>query len=380
MSRHRGVRALALSLVLALAGCGTVGPLSSEPAAAPRWERLPDPPLSPRSMTRLHWTGSEVLALGGDTAPPCPPAASCVDPSEPQRDGAAYDPGTGRWRRTAEAPRPLVGGAVVDGDVVWAQTGWQADAALLSYDASEDRWDEHPPPPPPPGPATASYVLAVSQGRPVALRIEQAASSDAVYDPAARVWAPLPRDPLSPSFDRTAVQTPRGLLVTGAAAVPNPGSAAPSFLRAALLDVSTSTWRRLPDSDQLVGAGIAVHGDRAIWPDLGGADGGAVNGYGRTIPFGGRLDVATGEWQPLPDAPEEGSGGWSAFALGGAVSAAEGYLYDDRDGSWTHVARPADGPASAGAAVWAGEDLVVVGGTTELVRARGAWVLRGAGR
>jgi hypothetical protein len=276
-----------------------------------------------------------------------------------------------------------VGGAVVDGDVVWAQTGWEADAPLLSYDASDDRWTVHPAPP---GPAAASYLLAVSAGHPVALRTEQRTErhTDAVYDPHAGTWASLPPDPLTPSFDRSAVQTPRGLLVTGAEAVPDPGSEQPSYLRAMLLDVSRGTWRRLLDSDQLVGAGIAVHGDRAVWPDLGGADGGEVDGYGRTIPFGGVLDLAAGTWHRLPGAPAEGSGGWPVHALGGPVSAAEGYLYDDRGGSWTRLPRPADGPALPGAAGWAGEDLVVVGGTTEPVtryeRVQGAWVLHGAGR
>lgn len=383
-ARHTIVLRMAVVLLLAVAACGTGTPVEVGPAqAALRWERLPDPPLSPRFLPALHWTGSELLALGGDTVPPCPPAASCVNPAEPQRDGAAYDPATGRWRRTAEAPRPLGGGAVVDGDVVWAQTGWEADAPLLSYDASEDRWTQQPAPP---GPPTASYGLAVSEGRPVALRREQRTQRypDAVYDPHAGTWESLPPDPLAPSFDRAAVQTPHGLLVSGAEAVPNPGSDQPSYLRAMLLDVTTKTWQRLPDSDQLIGAGIAVHGDRAIWPDLGGADGGAVNGYGRTIPFGGVLNVATGAWQPLPHSPAEGTGGWAAYALGGAVSATEGYLYDDRNGSWTPLPRPQDSPPHPGAAGWADEDLVVIGGTTEPIdryeRVQGAWVLRGAGR
>jgi hypothetical protein len=260
------LRALAVLLgVSVAAACGTAQPAEPEPeagSAAPleslQWERLPDPPLSPRSLVQLHWTGRELLALGGDIVPPCPPAASCADPSQPQRDGAAYDPVTRTWRPTALAPRPLVGRAVVDGDVVWAQTGWDADAPLLSYDASADRWTEHPGPP---GPARAAYVLAVADGRPVALRIEQRTERypDALYDPTERTWQALPPDPLAPSFDRSAVQTPQGLLVTGAEAVPDPGSEEPSLLRAALLDVPAATWRRLPDSDQLVGSGIAVH-------------------------------------------------------------------------------------------------------------------------
>jgi len=380
----RGLRVAATALLLALAACGTAEP---ERAATTelRWERLPDPPLTPREFGPLHWTGRELLVLGGDTVPPCPPAASCATPPRPQRDGAAYDPSTNTWRRTADAPLPLQGHQVLDGDVVWAQTSWHGDAPLLSYDASKDRWTQHPPPP---GLALAAYVLTVADGHPVALRTEQRTQHypDAIYDPARRSWTNLPADPLSPSFDRAAIETPQGLLVTGAKAVENPGSEKPAFLRAELLDPTTRTWKRLPASDQLVGAGIALHGTRAIWPDLGGANGGDVNGYGRTIPFGGVLDLATARWERLPDPPAEGHGRWAPFALGGPVSAAEGFLYDDRyddrTRTWTAVPRPEDGPADPGSAAWVGDDLVVVGGTTDpsttFERVQGAWVLRNA--
>lgn len=367
--------------LLVLTGCGAAGTeVATSPAAAPRWERLPDPPLSPRSVPAVHWTGTEVLVLGGDTAPLCPPTASCVDPPEPQLDGAAYNPATGRWRTTRPSPVPVVGAGVGDQQTVWFMT---AKGSLLAYDASADQWQDHPPPP---GPASASFVLAVSRGLPVALRTEQRTQglADALYDPDSRTWIELPRDPLAPSFDRAAVDTAQGLLVTGAEAVDNPGSEKPTLLRASLLDVGTRTWTRLPDSDQLVGSGIAVHGDRAVWPDLGGADGGEVNGYGRTIPFAGVLDLAARKWQRLADVPAEGSGGWPAFALGGPVSAAEGYLYDDRSRRWSKLSRPDGGPALPGQSVWAGEDLLVIGGTTapadDYQRVSGAWILRGAGR
>ena len=379
----RAVVALGLG---ALTACGAPTAQTAQTARPTtlQWERLPDPPLTPRFLTELFWTGSELLAIGGDPNPPCPPNANCIaGPLPAARDGTAFDPATSTWRRIADAPRALEGDALVSGDVIWARTGWQADDPLLSYDASEDRWTSHPPPP---GTGPASYNLAVSRGQLVALRTDQQLdrSRDALYDPSTRSWSALPPDPMAPSFDRTAVDTAHGLLVTGAESVANPGSDKPAYLRAALLDVGRKTWRRLPDSEQLVGAGIALHGDRAIWPDLGGADGGEVNGYGRVIPFGGVLDLASQRWLPLENAPDERSGGWPAYALGGAISATEGYLYDDRDRSWTSIPQPADGPAAPGAAGWAGHDLVVVGGTTEpgddYRRVQGAWVLRAAGR
>ena len=98
-------------------------------------------------------------------------------------------------------------------------------------------------------------------------------------------------------------------------------------------------------------------------PSLGGADGGEVNGYGRTIPFGGRLDPATGTWTRLPDPPQERTGGWPVEALDGPVIAAEGWLYDDRAGSWARLPKPSGAPPSPGVAVWADGELLVLGGT-----------------
>ncbi|MDP9434040.1 MAG: hypothetical protein M3P93_02090, partial [Actinomycetota bacterium] len=69
-------RLLAVLVLALLAGCGP----GTATGPAPSWERLPDPPLSPRTLPVVAWTGAEVLVLGGDTAPLCPPSASCVDP------------------------------------------------------------------------------------------------------------------------------------------------------------------------------------------------------------------------------------------------------------------------------------------------------------
>ena len=98
-------------------------------------------------------------------------------------------------------------------------------------------------------------------------------------------------------------------------------------------------------------------------PTTGGADGGEVNGYGRVIPFGGRLDPATGTWSRLPDPPAEYTGGWTVEAPGGTVMAADGWLYDDQAETWTRLPRPMGAPEDPGPAVWAGDVLVVHGGT-----------------
>jgi len=97
-------------------------------------------------------------------------------------------------------------------------------------------------------------------------------------------------------------------------------------------------------------------------PTLGGVDGGATNNYGRSYPLGGALDPAAGSWEPLPNPPPPSTGGWPVEALGGPRSAVEGWIYDDRDGTWTRLPPPAEDLVEPGSGVWAGDVLVVLGG------------------
>jgi hypothetical protein len=76
----------------------------------------------------------------------------------------------------------------------------------------------------------------------------------------------------------------------------------------------------------------------------------------------------TDEWSALPDAPDvEGPSPASIIvnAAAGPLVAGWGYLYDDRDGSWTPFGRP-DSPVDggSGAAIVDGR-LLVFGGRDE---------------
>lgn len=367
-ARPRGVipTRLLLALALLLAGCAT----AARPVAD-GWERLPDPPLSPRARSVLAWTGSELLVLGGDVSPPCPGGASCVGGPALRRDGAALDPVRSTWRRVADAPLPPAGRAVLLGGTVWVQ----AARALLAYDVRTDRWVAHPPPP---GTGRTGWQLYGSRGLLVALVSSEEGGTtarDALFDPAIARWELLPPDALRPSFDRSAVDTPDGLLVTGAKVVP-PSFPGPSLMRAELLDTQSRSWHRLPDSEQLVATGGVAHGGKVWFPMLGVADGGEVNGWGRTVPYGGYLDLARTRWAHLTDPPDERTGGWVVQAPGGRLSAASGWLFDADTESWSSLARPADAPERAGEAAWAGDALVVVGGQQDLRWVQGAWLLR----
>lgn len=384
-------------LLLLTAGCGqgvtgedTPGQQGNRAKAesavleAGAWTRVPDPPLSPRERPVAAHVGGEAVFVGGYGGPPCPPNADCAMPEEAyERDGAAYDPATNTWRRIADAPRALSAWApaAVVGEHLYIATG----PTLLAWDSIEDSWHEVRPP------REARPSFLVPDGDRLVLASgsdEYGVRPDHVLDTSTGAWAILPEDPLKPSFDRIITSTPHGLVLTARPIMPDGGPADPALVHATLLPPGKSNWRMLPPSDQLGGWRWAWTGKHLVDPTLGGADGGQVNNFGRVIPFGGRLDPATGKWSRLPDAPGERTGGWPVEALDGPLIAAEGWLYDDNDGSWTRLPRPDEAPAEPGPGVWAGEVLVVYGGadwggpdkpddwTPENVWSTGAWAYR----
>lgn len=382
---------------LALSACGQTS-TSPDPANAPAvgaWTRLPDGPLSPRegSATAHLSTPDADLAVfvGGYVGSPCPPNADCVfSGGSTASDGAAYDLDTGAWHAIADAPRPVASHAstAVLGDTMYVLT----NGHLLAWDAGEDVWSELS------APTRTVWASLVADTHGDVPRLVLASGSDEhgvhpdeVYDPASGTWSVLPPNPLQPSFDRVVVSTPAGLVLTAKPIARDGGPEDPALVRAAVLEPGAAQWRSLPPAEnQLGGWYWTWTGTRLVDPTPGGADGGQVNNFGRTIPYGGALDPATGTWTLLEGTPEEFSGGWAVDALGGRFNAVQGWVYDDGDAAgdgrgWTRLDRPDDAPAEPGPGVWAGDTLIVSGGadwdnadepdewTPENVWSTGAW-------
>lgn len=347
-----------LAGLLSLVGCGERGgPLEAAPTG-PGWERLEDLPLPKRTGPVVVWTGEEVLAVGGDVGTECPPMADCVRPNTAGTDGAALDPDSGTWQEIADAPLPIP--AYAGGVVVAAHLFVRVDRALLDYDIEADRWQILPR-------AVSPWYDLVADGDRLVLvsgSDEQRELPDLAYDVRRATWSALPEDPIGSAFDRGILATGRGLLLLAHELVPNPGSAEPSLVLAALLDRDTGTWRRLPDSDQLGGGYWAVLGDRVVDASVGSSDGGGPEpgDYGREVPHGGILDLGTSRWSRLPSLPKESGRGWAVHSSGDRMVAAAGWFYDDERGTWTPAPRPPGGPDHPGPAVWAGDQLVVVTG------------------
>jgi hypothetical protein len=355
------VRILVAGLLLTAACGAAASPAPATSDATGAWHKLSVAPIAARLGAVTAWTGTEALFLGGDTRPPCPPSADCVAPGAGARDGAAFDVERATWRRTAAAPAPIAAYAphAVIGDEVWIMTGDR----LLSYDASADAWVTHPLP----STVAGGEDLIADRGRIIVVRGERRSTDDPdqVYDRQTQTWSALPADPLDPAWGRMLTSTSAGLVLTGYDLVAAPGGEKPAILRAALLAPSADRWKLLADSDQLGGGRWTWTGQRMVDPTPGGADGGEVNNYGRTIPNGGVLDPTTGAWSRLPHAPKEFTGGWVVEALAGPLAAVDGWVYDDRAQTWRKLPRPADAPARAGSAVWAGEALIDLGGVDE---------------
>jgi len=356
MGAGRMRAAVALPLAALLLSACAQRPAAPDDAAAGSgtWNPVPSAPLSPRLDAVTAWTGTEALVLGGDVDGLCPPDASCSGPAEKSAaDGAAYDPVGQAWRPVADAPYPIPGGtpSTDAGDTVHLVH----DDRLLSFDATEDAWSVSPPAP---AGAVLGAPAALDDGTVVLVDGERAGDepSGVVYDPATRRWSELADDPLGPTFDRTATAIPGGLVLTGAV-LPDDWDGARPAMHAAVLDLASQRWTVLPDTERTGGWRWSWTGARLVdvYPDGQDTD-------GDRFVQGGALDPRTGWWEPLPGTPLMNSGGWPVDAIGGPLAAVDGWVYDDRDRAWTALERPSGAPAEPGSAVWAGDELLVLGG------------------
>lgn len=369
-----GGRVLAvLAVTMFVAGCGAATERRAESdGRAEAWERVPDGPLSPRSQAVVVWTGHEVLVVGGEDRP-CPPNADCAVPdSPPLGDGAAYDPATGEWRRIANPPIPFSWAqtALVGDSVFFLVSGTsgrpEARAGFLAYTPTADSWRELPWPEASGSPDGSGYRLAAAGERLVLWSgtDERGERPDWIFDPTWSEWAVLPDDPMTPAFDRHMEWAGDRLALFDHELVPNPGSERPSPTRAAVLDVGSGRWDRLPDSEMLSSAPWLLDGGRLVNPTLGGADGGETNNWGRRYPHGGTLEVTERRWSALPDGPAGDA--FTAGVVGRGAARFDGYrgwVLDLSSGRWREVphldeAQNVTGRASAAA----GRDLFVYGG------------------
>lgn len=348
-------------------------PAPSAPPSPAGWRTLPAPPLAPRSDALAVWTGAEVLVLGGEPQPHCPPNADCALPEGAALgDGAAFDPVTGRWRTIAEAPAPVTGAArvAVAGDAVYVlahpATRAAGDGGFFRYEPAADTWAAFTPPD-----HSARYDLVGLGDGVVAFPTsdEREPLPDLRFEPDTGAWSTLPDDPLGPSYERSLVGVAGRLHLFAKDLVESPNSSGPSLVRTAEFDPATGEWSVGPDSELIGGWGAVVVADRVVFPQLGGADGGAVDNWGRTYPYGGIYDTTRRAWSDLPErdpavlgvgaigTADAGYTGWAGAVLD--IDAATWIdvppLPDERSGPWGGVARRAVTAAGQALFVYGGE-------------------------
>lgn len=341
------------------AGCAgaSESPTADPPArtGSAAWTAAPTGPLAARHSVVATWVGGRFVVVGGRSGPPCPSNAGCAPPREPAlRDGAILDPAAGTWTRIAPAPVPVTGPGfppVVVGGRVYLLT--DAPAAFLSYDPATDRWQRLRPPP-------VDGALVAAGGTVLVVPTQSGQGADAAFDPRSGRWRRLSRDPLGPSFDRSAARLGDRVLLSAKRLGADPG--APALVRLATADAGLTRWSALPDSE-IIGFAPVTAAGQVVWPYTGSADGGG--GWGRSYPEGGILDPATGSWRPLPAVPwPAGPPTCCATAVGDRVLV-DGHLLQPATGEWTRVP-PLPGGARNSATTAAGPDLLLVwGGATE---------------
>ncbi|HEX6076373.1 MAG TPA: hypothetical protein VFZ32_14060 [Micromonosporaceae bacterium] len=362
---------LLMAAALATASCGQSVTPSGE--ASGDWRQVRGVPLSPRENAVGVWTGEEVLLFGGSDARPCPPNASCLPPKEPPlADGAAYRPATGQWRKLPKAPvgfdfaeHALIGRTLY----VWVtelRGQPRGSAAFMAYQIEQDRWQELPLPP---DHARGGYNIVSAAGRIIFYRgnDERGDHPDQVYDPRLRSWSELPADPLSPSSGRTMVWTGDRLVLFDHELTSDVSGDRPDLARAAVLDLASGAWRRLPDSELLGTWPWVPVGGRLVNPTLGGEDGGKVNGWGRSYPYGGILDLGTGRWSALPNPPAEDAEDAGVGLLtpsDGHFFAERGWVLDTATDRWIRIPEinEPNGYVQGRTVVSAGRDLFLFGG------------------
>lgn len=297
MRSLRTTVAVALLAVVA-AGCasdpGDEQATGGRPDTAQEWRRLPDPPLTPRDHAVVVGVDGRMLVVGGWEFL-CPPNADCSTPEGPLLDdGAVYDPATNSWATIAAPPfglrRQEYATAELDGSA-WVLTGCAngprcgAQPRLLSYDLDGDRWTDHGPVP---GPQDSRHLVVV--GRTLLLHAgsdEYGESPDLVFDPRRAEWSELPDDPLPRTFDRFIVSVGGQLVLAGSSIAALDAGADPTKL-VATFDLATREWEQLPDAPG--------QGYQLLPTDRGPL----LNGHFIDSP-GWILDPGTWTWTELPE-------------------------------------------------------------------------------
>ena len=413
--QQRGTRwrwpALAAAVVLVVAGVVVVttrrdskqrvvdaGPPPPAAALVSGWDTSAPSPLSARPFASVVWTGREAIVWGGAGNPEAGDGGDYAS-----RDGAAFDPVTGRWRRIADAPiapryhhvavwtgREMI---VFGGVVTPVGRTRQPDGA--AYDPATDTWRLLPVSSVVPAPSRTTLFTAqagVWTGRELIMwgrMTDDGYSGDgAAYDPATDTWRRVPPLPGNRNAKADLFATPGGVIASGRMEGPvqrfeGPQSTEPlkATVEADLFDPDAATWKPLPPSQvtPLGGIGPVWNGTELVVPGIP-ADGPPAIAEG--LRTSARYSPDDGVWRSMADAPlSRNFGPMVRVAAGrtvvlvglhGAADAARHVValaYDPAEDRWRELPPPTALGADAEefAAVWTGERILLWTGTRFVV-------------
>jgi hypothetical protein len=421
--RHRAVRGVGIvgvALVVIAAAVFAVSTRSSttdvahpnrEPAGVGagepgRWVPIAKAPIAPRRNAVTVWTGSEVLVFGGfGTLPGVDCYQDQVWPrcengsSGALRSGAAYVPATNTWRRIAPLPPGTnawqpdqevasenielgrLGTVALDGKVyaiVHASAG-HGEAQLLSYDVDVDAWKAVATLP---GSADLTRAVTIWDGRLVVYQVEPGTDPipTRVFEPETGAWSELPAIPPgdSRSTDATIQFIGKGTRLYAFTATTSVAGTPPVPRYVQRVSVFDGTrWKTFshPGGSGGLDAVWAATGDRftMIVPyRVGFGPTGTTTGADPTEgPLLLTFDPATGNFaEPtIPDEirtaptsvqPAVVSNGRSLALVGAQASP----IFDGATETWSVATGPTNEQIDELSATWAGDQLVIWGGST----------------
>ncbi|MBX0300768.1 hypothetical protein K2F54_12370 [Cryobacterium sp. 1639] len=331
------------------------------------WGELPESPLSARRDSVGAWVRDRVVIVGGWSDQPCPATADCAVGESAQRTGASYDPVSGEWAPIAEAPMPVSGNNIaVFQDNLYVLTSdvfaGSSTPTFLQYNITTDAWSTLPSPP-----DAGTLVAAGDRVFAIPGSDENGAVVDSVFFPDSGVWAPLPDDPLGPSYDRTGVWL-HGTLKLSAKSLASTGADGPAVVRIATLDSNLSSWFSQPDSD-IIGTGAVAAGDRVVFPFYGTQNGGEVNTWDRPYANGGIFNPADNTWKDLPELPagtelDEYAHGRPPQVIGHEVLIGGRLLLDPMALTFTELPEPTWAPRIEATVITGLDSILVWGGVS----------------
>ncbi|MCU1377138.1 MAG: hypothetical protein JWN29_121 [Acidimicrobiales bacterium] len=331
----------------------SVHTVAGTPAREPGWHAMAEAPISPRMQHLSVAMGDRVLVWGGSNG-------------DTRLDGAVYDAADDTWTKVPAGPFRV-------GDAVGAWTGHEAivvsgerdDVVAAAYDPVANAWRTLAAPPL--GNGASALNDAVWTGTElVVVGIDDPGEGGtvnqvAVYDPATDSWrkGSLPAGPM-PSFG-DAVWTGTELAVVGRV---NTSGTSVGNNTLQVYDPTADRWREVPwGLDGVRGQmTVAWTGSRLF---VGGGHDGDV-----TLRDAALVDLATGMWERVPDAPVAfaGSDRFGELWTGTAVLTLDGegarpVSFDPTTRAWqVGPASPIDHRREEASWAWLGRSAVVWGG------------------